>query len=55
MSGAYSRNKGKRAELELCGLLREYLGVEATRNYKQFAQAQQSLPQRQTHGSQLHS
>jgi hypothetical protein len=40
MSGAYSRNKGKRAELELCGLLREYLGVEATRNYKQFAQAQ---------------
>jgi hypothetical protein len=40
VSGAYSRNKGKRAELELCGLLREYLGVEATRNYKQFAQAQ---------------
>ena len=40
MSGAYSRNKGKRAELELCALLREYLGVEATRQYKQFAQAQ---------------
>lgn len=40
MSGAYSRNKGARAERELCGLLREYLGVEATRNLKQFQQAQ---------------
>lgn len=40
MSGAYSRNKGKRAELELCGLLREYLGVEATRHLKQYQQAQ---------------
>jgi len=38
--GNYSRSKGKRAELELCALFREYLGVEATRNYKQFAQAQ---------------
>lgn len=40
MSGAYSRNKGARAERELCGLLREYLGVEAARNLKQFQQAQ---------------
>lgn len=40
MSGAYSRNKGARAERELCGLLREYLGVEATRNLKQYQQAQ---------------
>src|SRR5690606_2035202 len=37
---AFSRNKGARAERELCGLLREYLGVEATRNLKQFQQAQ---------------
>ena len=40
MSGAYSRNKGARAERELCGLLREYLGVEATRQLKQYQQAQ---------------
>lgn len=40
MSGAYSRNRGARAERELCALLREYLGVEATRQYKQYAQAQ---------------
>jgi hypothetical protein len=40
MGGAYSRNKGARAERELCSLLTEYLGVEATRQYKQFAQAQ---------------
>lgn len=40
MSGAYSRNKGAAAERELCKLLREYLGVEATRNLKQFQQAQ---------------
>lgn len=40
MSGAYSRNRGARAERELCTLLREYLGVEATRQYKQYAQAQ---------------
>lgn len=38
--GRYSRSKGARAERELCELLREYLGVEATRQYKQFAQAQ---------------
>ena len=40
MSGAYSRNKGARAERELCGVLREYLGVEATRNLKQYQAAQ---------------
>ena len=40
MTGAYSRNKGARAERELCGLLQEYLGVEATRNLKQYQQAQ---------------
>lgn len=40
MTGAYSRSKGARAERELCALLREYLGVEATRQYKQYAQAQ---------------
>lgn len=38
--GNYSRNKGARAERELCGLLREYLGVEATRNLKQYQKAQ---------------
>lgn len=38
--GNYSRNKGARAERELCGLLREYLGVEATRNLKQYQAAQ---------------
>jgi len=40
MSGAYSRAKGARAELELCHLLSEYLGVTLNRNYKQAAQAQ---------------
>lgn len=40
MTGAYSRSKGARAERELCGLLREYLGVEATRQLKQYQQAQ---------------
>lgn len=40
MTGAYSRNKGARAEREICALLREYLGIEATRNLKQFQQAQ---------------
>lgn len=40
MSGAYSRNRGARAERELCALLREYLGVEATRHLKQYQQAQ---------------
>lgn len=40
MGGAYSRNRGARAERELCALLREYLGVEATRQLKQYQQAQ---------------
>lgn len=40
MTGAYSRNKGARSERELCALLREYLGVAATRNLKQYQQAQ---------------
>src|SRR5690606_3023733 len=38
--GNYSRNKGARAERELCGLLREYIGVDATRNLKQYQAAQ---------------
>lgn len=38
--GRYSRNKGARAERELCNLLSEYLGIEVTRQYKQYAQAQ---------------
>lgn len=40
MMGAFSRSKGARSERELCALLTEYLGVEATRQYKQYAQAQ---------------
>lgn len=40
MSGAKSRNKGARAERELVQMLRDNLGVEANRNYKQVAQAQ---------------
>jgi len=40
MTGAYSRNKGKRAELELCHLLSDYLGGQFNRNYKQMAQRQ---------------
>ena len=40
MTGAYSRNKGKRAELEFVHLLTDYLGGEWNRNYKQPAQAQ---------------
>lgn len=40
MTGAYSRNKGKRAELELVHLLSDYLGGQWNRNYKQMAQAQ---------------
>lgn len=38
--GRYSRSKGVRAERELCSLLSEYLGIEVTRQYKQYAQAQ---------------
>lgn len=40
MTGAYSRNKGKRAELEMVHLLTDYLGKEFNRNYKQMAQPQ---------------
>lgn len=40
-SGKYRRDKGSRAEREICNLLREYLGVQATRNLKQFQQSQQ--------------
>ena len=40
MMAAYSRNKGAKAERELCKLLSDYLGGEFTRNYKQFAQSQ---------------
>lgn len=38
--GSFSIDKGKRGERELCGLLREYIGVEATRNLKQYQKAQ---------------
>ncbi len=40
MTGAFSRSKGKRGELELVHLLSDYLGVAVNRNYKQVAQAQ---------------
>lgn len=38
--GAYSRNKGARAERELCRLLSDYLGGEWSRNLKQYQAAQ---------------
>lgn len=40
MTGAYSRNKGKRGELEVIHMLRDALGLDLNRNYKQTAQAQ---------------
>jgi Holliday junction resolvase len=40
VTGARSRNKGKRGELEIVHLLRDGLGVICNRNYKQTAQAQ---------------
>lgn len=40
MSGRASRDKGKRGELEIVKLLRDGLGIEVNRNYKQMAQAQ---------------
>lgn len=40
MSGASSRNKGKRGELEIVHLIRDNLGIACNRNYKQVAQAQ---------------
>jgi len=38
--GAFSRDKGKRGELEICRLLGDYLGGKWNRNYKQVAEAQ---------------
>lgn len=40
MSGAYSRNKGARAERELCRLFADHLGGDWCRNLKQYQQAQ---------------
>lgn len=40
MNGAFSRNKGKRGELDLIHLLHDNLGGDFCRNYKQPAQAQ---------------
>lgn len=40
MTGARSRNKGKRGELEIVHMLRDELGLSVNRNYKQTAQAQ---------------
>ena len=40
MTGARSRNKGKRGELEVVHLIRDNLGIACNRNYKQTAQAQ---------------
>jgi Holliday junction resolvase len=40
MTGARSRNKGKRGELEVVHLLRDNLGLACNRNYKQPAQPQ---------------
>lgn len=40
MTGARSRNKGKRGELEVVHMLRDNLGLACNRNYKQVAQAQ---------------
>ena len=40
MTGARSRNKGKRGELEVVHMLRDNLGITVNRNYKQVAQAQ---------------
>lgn len=39
--GAFSRNKGARAERELCALLRDNLGGEYSRNLKQYQQSQE--------------
>lgn len=39
-TGAFSRNKGKRGELELVHMFRDNLGIDCNRNYKQTAQAQ---------------
>ena len=39
--GAFSRNKGARAERELCALLRDNLGGEFSHNLKQYQQSQE--------------
>lgn len=39
--GAFSRNKGARAERELCAMLRDNLGGDYSRNLVQYQQAQQ--------------
>lgn len=41
MSGAFSRNKGARAERELCTLLRDNLGGDYNRNLKQYQKSQE--------------
>jgi Holliday junction resolvase len=41
MTGAFSRNKGARAERELCAMLRDNLGGEFNRNLKQYQQSQE--------------
>jgi Holliday junction resolvase len=41
MSGAFSRNKGARAERELCALLRDNLGGDYNRNLKQYQKSQE--------------
>lgn len=38
--GAFSRNKGARAERELCAMLRDHLGGDYSRQLKQYQQAQ---------------
>ena len=40
MTGAMSRNKGKRGELEVCHMLADNLGGTYSRNLKQYQQAQ---------------
>lgn len=41
MTGAFSRSKGARGELELCRLLADNLGGEYTRNLKQYQKSQE--------------
>ena len=40
MSGAFSRNKGARAERDVCAKLERELGIKFSRNLKQYQQAQ---------------
>lgn len=40
MTGAFSRNKGARAERELVAMLRDNLGITCNRQLKQYQQAQ---------------